>query len=140
MKHRLLIARTAILLLVVFTAGLAQYPSAPRAPGQLGAEPFFRDGEREEPENTRSVEGLVLAPSGDPVEGAVVQMKDTNTLRIRSYITLEDGKYSFHGLSTETDYELHAKREKQTSRTRRLTVYDSRKKANIELKLEDPES
>jgi len=139
MKHRFLIARIALLALIVSTAGLAQDPGTPRMPGDLGGEPFFQKQEKSESENTRSVEGVVLAPSGDVVEGAVVQLKDTKTLRIRSYITLEEGKYSFQGLSTETDYELKAKHEEMASKTRRLTVYDSRKNANIDLKL-DPES
>ena len=103
-------------------------------------EDLVLDRDRGDSENSRSVEGVVLAPSGDLVEGAVVQLKDTKTLRIRSYITLEGGQYNFHGLSTETDYELQAKHEERTSRTRRLTVYDSRKKANMDLRLEEPES
>jgi len=139
MKHRRLVTRTAFLALVTVMAGLAQSPNTPRTPGQLEGDPYFQNRDREEPENTRSVEGTVLDPSGEIVEGAVVQLKDTKTLRIRSYITLEDGTYNFHGLSTETDYELQAKFEDKSSRTRRLTVYDSRKRANIDLKLEEPE-
>jgi len=140
MRLQNFIVRAAFLALFACVIGVAQDAGAPRMPGQLEGEPFFRDRGRGDSDNTRSVEGVVLAPSGEFAEGAVVQLKDTKTLRIRSYITLEDGKYSFSGLSTETDYELHAKLEDQTSRTRRLTVYDSRKKANIDLKLEEPES
>jgi hypothetical protein len=70
------------------------------------------------------------------VEGAVVQLKDTKTLRIRSFITLADGGYYFHGLSTETDYEIKASHDGRESKTRRLTVYDSRSKATIDLKLQ----
>ena len=64
-----------------------------------------------------------------------MKLKDTKTLRIRSFITLDDGAYRFHGLSTETDYELKASHEELSSKVRRLTVYDSRKKATVNLKL-----
>lgn len=140
MKHRILLTRIALLALVALVGVRAQSPNDPRLPGQLEGDPYFGDNDREQSENTRTVTGVVLDPSGELVEGAVVQLKDTKTLRIRSYITLEDGAYSFHGLSTETDYELQAKFEGKASRTRRLTVYDTRKRANIDLKLEEPES
>ena len=76
-------------------------------------------------------------PKGDLVEGAVVQLKDTKTLQIRSFITLKDGAYRFHGLNTDVDYELKATHEGASSKTRRLSVYDSRKKVTINLKLKE---
>ena len=104
------------------------------------ASPFFKgDKKDKDQENTRSVEGKVVGPSNATVEGAVVQLKDTKTLRIRSYITLADGAYHFHGLSSDTDYEIKATHEESESQTRRLTVYDSRKKATIDLTLKPKE-
>ncbi|MCD6358059.1 MAG: carboxypeptidase regulatory-like domain-containing protein [Thermoproteales archaeon] len=113
----------------------AQDPGAPREPGKPGGDKFFNKKKEQKPEDSRSVSGIVLDPRGDPVEGAVVQLKDTKTLKVRSFITLKDGGYRFHGLSTDTDYELRATHDQLASRTRRLSVYDSRKKAVINLKL-----
>jgi len=100
--------------------------------------PLFGSSRKEkgEDENVRSVQGLVRDPSDVPVEGAVVQLKDTKTLRVRSFITQEDGTYRFHGLSTEVDYELKASHKELESDVRRLSVFDSRKVAVINLKLE----
>lgn len=125
---------SAVIVSAGFTVLIAQDPGAPREPGQPGGDKYFEKKEKE-PENARSVEGKVINPSDAAVEGAVVQLKDTKTLRIRSYITLVDGTYHFHGLSPDTDYELKATHADSESQTRRLTVYDSRKKATMDLKL-----
>ncbi len=83
----------------------------------------------------RSVQGMVADDGGQPVPGAVVHLKNTKTLQIRSYITKDDGSYAFHGLSTNVDYELKADRQGLASDTKTLSVFDSRNKAVINLKL-----
>jgi hypothetical protein len=86
--------------------------------------------------NTRSVEGLVSDQGGKAVSNANVQLKDLKTLQIRSYITHEDGKYHFAGLSTNVDYELKAATESgQASGTKTLSNFDSRKTATVDLKV-----
>src|ERR1700724_4879922 len=72
--------------------------------------------------NTRSVQGVVTDASGKPVAGAVVQLKDTKSLQIRSYVTEADGSYHFAGLSTHVEYELEAKKDGVTSGKKTLTV------------------
>src|SRR5215469_1221837 len=57
---------------------------------------------------TRSVEGVVSQANDAPAVGAVVQLENTKTQQIRSFITKEDGKYHFYELSTEVDYKLKA--------------------------------
>lgn len=84
---------------------------------------------------TRSVEGRVLDQSGKVVVGAVVQIKEMKTLQIRSFITQEAGVYRFAGLSTNSDYELTASKEKAISRVKALRSYDSRKKVVADLLL-----
>ncbi len=111
-------------------------PGAPRQPGKPPGDKFLGKKKPRKPDKTRSVSGIVRDQRGEPVSGAVVKLKDTKTLQIRSFITLDDGSYRFHGLSTETDYELQASRDGMVSKKRRLSVYDSRKKAIINLKLE----
>jgi hypothetical protein len=85
--------------------------------------------------NTRSVEGQVTSVDDTPLSGAVVQLKNTKTLQIRSFITKEDGSYYFNGLSTDVDYELRAESKGLSSSTKTLSSFDSRKTATINLKL-----
>lgn len=85
--------------------------------------------------NTRSVSGQVTGPDDVPVDGAVVQLKNTKTLDIRSFITEDNGNYRFNGLSTDIDYELHAQFNGMSSSTKTLSAFDDRKAATINLKL-----
>jgi hypothetical protein len=86
--------------------------------------------------NSRSVQGVVSDASRKPVTGGVVQLKDTKTLQIRSYVTKDDGAYHFAGLSTNVDYELRADTPAgQSSGTKRLSNFDSRKTATINLQV-----
>lgn len=86
-------------------------------------------------DNTRSVQGSVTKPDETPAVGAVVQLKNMKTLQIRSFITLEDGMYRFFELSPDVDYELKADFRGTSSSTKTLSSFDSRKKAIINLKL-----
>jgi hypothetical protein len=96
---------------------------------------WAQDNKRNEDPNTRTLQGIVTDPSGKPVEGAVVQLKDTKTLQIRSFYTLADGSYHFAGLSTNVDYEVKADKDGATSGTKTLGIYDNRKTATLNLKL-----
>ncbi len=135
MRNAILVSAFLLLGAGALPAVFGQDPMAPREPGKPGGYKVYQKREKE-PDNSRSVQGKVLDPANEVVPGAVVQLKDVKTLRVRSYITLEDGSYQFHGLSPDTEYELKATHEGRESKTRRLTVYDSRKKANIDLRLE----
>ncbi len=86
--------------------------------------------------NIRNVSGVVTLPDGNPASGAVVQLKNLKTLQIRSFITHEDGKYQFQNLSTSIDYELTATYHDMVSPKRRLTIFDTRLDAVVNLKLE----
>jgi Carboxypeptidase regulatory-like domain len=85
--------------------------------------------------NLRSVQGLVTNASGSPVARAAVKLKDNKTLQIRSFITGADGSYHFTGLSTEIEYELKADHDDATSGWKTLSVFNSKKVATVNLKL-----
>jgi hypothetical protein len=85
--------------------------------------------------NTRSVQGMVSTSEDSAVDGAVVQLKNTKTLQIRSFITKDGGTFNFQGLSPDVDYELKAEHDGAASPVRTLSSFDSRKKAVINLKL-----
>lgn len=87
--------------------------------------------------NVRAVTGTVRLPDDSLVEGAVVQLKNTKTMQVRSFITKADGVYQFQGLSTNVDYELKAESKGMSSPTRTLSTFDDRKRAIVHLKLEN---
>ena len=83
----------------------------------------------------RSVEGLVTYAAHEPVKGAVVKCEDETNLQIRSYITAADGKYHFTNLSTNHEYELKAEKNGRLSPSKRLSRFNERKVAIIDLRL-----
>ena len=84
----------------------------------------------------RSVQGAVTNSAGEAVTGAVVQLKNTKTLQIRSFITKEQGEYFFNGLSPDVDFELRAESSGAASGTRTLSSFDGRKQAVLNLKID----
>ena len=94
-------------------------------------------GRRDKDDNasTRSVQGVVVDGQENVLEGAVVQLKDTRSLQIRSFITRGNGTYHFHGLSKDVDYEIKADHQGKSSDTRRLSSFDSRPQAVMNLKI-----
>jgi hypothetical protein len=113
-------------LVAILGLGLAVLTLAPGVYAQRG---------KQQDATVRSVEGTVSDAAGAPVTGAVVHLKNTKTLQIRSFISKEDGSYAFHGLSTNVDYELKAEHQGAASDVKTLSVFDSRNKAVINLKL-----
>lgn len=83
----------------------------------------------------RSVSGVVTDASGKPVPGAVVQLKNTKTLEIRSFIAKEMGDYIFQGLATDVDYEVKAESNGKGSATKTLSAFDTRTDAKLNLQL-----
>jgi carboxypeptidase family protein len=84
---------------------------------------------------TRSIQGVVVNASGQPVAGAVVLLKDTKTLQLRSYLAQSDGRYRFYGLSTDINYQVRAQANGLTSKTKTVSVFDSHKVVKLNLKL-----
>jgi len=91
---------------------------------------------KDENANIRSVQGVVNNAQDEAVNGAVVQLKNTKTLQIRSFITRDNGTYYFHGLSTDVDYELRADFNGASSGAKTLSSFDTRKQPVVNLKLE----
>jgi hypothetical protein len=85
----------------------------------------------------RVVQGTVFDADEKPVSGAVVRLKDVKG--IKSFITRPDGSYHFSGLRRDSDYELQADYNGMSSGWKRLSLFDERKIAIINLKLEKVE-
>ena len=114
---RLGLTAVAFFLLIFAPAGFAQ--------GKKKADP------------TRSVQGTVTGADDVGVKGAIVQLKNTKTLQIRSFITQDHGAYYFHELNPDHEYELTAEDQKSgtASPTKKLSSFDTQKVATINLKL-----
>jgi hypothetical protein len=91
---------------------------------------------KSEEEKLRIVQGAVIDAQDRPLSGAVVQLKNTKTLQVRSFITQEEGNYQFHGLDPNVDYTLRAEHKGASSAVRTLSAFDSRKKPVLNLKIE----
>jgi Carboxypeptidase regulatory-like domain len=84
----------------------------------------------------RSVHGVLIDKSENPVPSGVVFLKNTRTNDVRSYISDEAGNYRFSGLDPNADYEIHAEKEGAKSSTRTISSFDSRKEIVLNLKIE----
>src|SRR5689334_24832685 len=102
--------------------------------GLAGLSSAQKNKDKEDP-TVRSLQGQVVDPDDKPVAGAVVQLKDTRTLQVRSFITQANGEYRFSGLRADTDYEVKADFSGMSSDNKRLSTFDNRKIATVNLKL-----
>lgn len=84
----------------------------------------------------KTVRGVVLDKSENPVKAAIVFLKDTRTNQVRSNITSEPGEYRFSGLDPNTEYELYAEKDDLKSQTRNVSSFDSRIDIVLNLKLD----
>jgi hypothetical protein len=93
-------------------------------------------GQKKSKEPTeKSISGVVTDAGGNPVPGAVVQLKNLKTLQVRSFIAKEMGDYVFMGLPLDADYEVKAESNGKTSSTKTLSTFDSRTEAKINLQI-----
>ena len=102
----------------IVVAGAATAPSLrAQFPG------FGKKKKKEDP--TRSVKGQVTDEHEEGIR-AIVQLKNTRTLDVKSFHTNDIGEYYFHGLDLNVDYELKALAEGRQSKTRTVSSFDSR--------------
>ena len=90
---------------------------------------------REKQPQLRTLTGHVFDRQEQPIAKAIVYLKDTKSLVIKTYISDPDGSYRFPALSPNVDYEVHAEFNGARSDTKTLSAFDSRKEANITLRI-----
>ena len=86
---------------------------------------------------SRTLTGAVLDKSDKPIANAVVYLKNTKTLAIKTYISQNDGTYRFPELSLNADYDVYAQKEGKKSNTKTLSQFDDRPKPNINLQIDN---
>jgi hypothetical protein len=85
---------------------------------------------------SRTLTGAVIDKSDKPVPNAVVYLKNTKSLTVKTFIAGNDGTYRFPELSLNIDYEVYAERNGKRSGTKVLSQFDDREKPNINLRVD----
>lgn len=112
-----MLRRIVVILFVLALAGSAFGQKKPKEPTE------------------KAVSGVVSDANGNPVPGAIVQLKNMKTLQVRSFIAKEMGEYYFQGLATDVDYELKAESNGKSSVTKTLSLFDTHAEAKVNLQL-----
>ena len=88
----------------------------------------------------RTVRGTVVDKGENPVDSAVVYLKNLRSQDITTHISGKDGRFSFSGLDLNVDYEIHAELQGMTSSSRSMSSFDDRKEFVLTLKLDHKKS
>jgi len=133
------IAKFFLLASVLFLGSGTAFAQA--TPSQLPTEkPTVYDGKKppkEDKSRLRDLTGVVKDDAGTPIDGAIVQIKDTRSGKVIDFITKQSGAYEFHELNMDIDYELTAKRDGFGEPVKKkLSKYDSRKPATLNFELQ----
>ncbi len=85
----------------------------------------------------RTVDGVVQNNAGGSVKGAVVYLKDTKSLSVKSFVSTDAGTFHFSQLSPDTDYDVWAELQGKKSKTRSISQFNSKTQFTYTLKIED---
>jgi carboxypeptidase family protein len=121
--------------LVTLTVLLAALSCSAQLQIPMGSAPPS-DSTRKTRNTTRTLTGTVLDKSDKPIPNAVVYLKNTKTLAVKTYIAQTDGTYRFPELSPNVDYDVYAQRDGQQSKSKTLSQFDDRDKPNLNLQID----
>ncbi|HEX4663668.1 MAG TPA: carboxypeptidase-like regulatory domain-containing protein [Terriglobales bacterium] len=121
--------KRSFLILMITIAALVCSSAAQSV--SLGASPV---SDKHDP--GRNVTGQVLSKSDAPLSEAIVYLKNTKTLTIKSFITEKDGGYRFHGLTPNIDYEIYAEYQGQKSGAKTLSSFDNRSNVTLNIHID----
>ena len=86
---------------------------------------------------SRFLAGKVLDSSDQGIPRAIVYLKNTKTLVIKTYIAEQDGAYHFPGLSPNIDYEVYAESNGKRSDVKSVSSFDTKPRLNINLRIDN---
>jgi hypothetical protein len=76
---------------------------------------------------SRTVDGKVIGKGDSPLAGAVVYLKDTRSLSVKTFICDEEGKFHFGQVAQNTDYELWSEFNHVKSNNKSISSLDDKK-------------
>jgi hypothetical protein len=139
------IMRPAILVFALASASsVFALPQATQTPAPGSEKPSVYVGgdnpnrqERTDKSRLRDVKGAVRDENEDPIEGAIVKIRNLGTGKSIAWRTGKDGSYLFRDMNMDTDYELTVTHDSfREPVVRKLSQYDTRKPATINLHLQ----
>jgi hypothetical protein len=116
---------TAMAAILLAAAALLAVPTA-------GAAAVFQRGGQSE---VRALVGRVVDDREQPLQKAIVYLKNTKNLAIKTYISEPDGTFRFSGLAPNIDYEVYAEHDGARSDSKTLSGFDSRRQVSMTLKI-----
>lgn len=116
---------TTIAAILLASGALLAVPTA-------GAAAVFQRGAQGE---ARTLVGRVVDDREQPLPKAIVYLKNTKNLAIKTYISEPDGTFRFSGLAPNIDYEVYAEHDGARSDSKTLSGFDSRRQVNMTLKI-----
>jgi Carboxypeptidase regulatory-like domain len=84
----------------------------------------------------RVVQGKVVDGANAPIKGAVVYLKDSRSLAVKSFFSDDQGEYRFGQLSQNSDYQLWAENSGKKSAVKTISSFDNKNQFFINLKIE----
>ncbi len=79
---------------------------------------------KEKAATARTVSGQVVDSTGQPLEGALVTLTNTQTKERREFFTKKDGRYSFDDVRFNIDYQLQARYKDTNGDLKKLSQFD----------------
>jgi hypothetical protein len=86
--------------------------------------PMYSKSEKKKMAKFRMVHGIVKDQQDNPLNGALVNLKNIRTKQTLTYVTKPDGKYMFDELSRDDDYEISASFSGKTTPMKKISHYD----------------
>jgi hypothetical protein len=84
----------------------------------------------------RVVQGKVVDGANAPIKGAVVYLKDSRSLAVKSFFSDAQGEYRFGQLSQNSDYQVWAEYNGKKSAVKAISSFDNKNQFFINLKID----
>lgn len=76
-------------------------------------------------DRSRNLSGTITDASHEPIRNAVVELRNSNTEQVITYITDTSGRYSFKRLDSHTDFQVWVLFRGHRSATRTISMFDN---------------